>query len=118
MLAEGRSNAKEEEGDEDSSTKASENEEEEQEEGGDEEADKLEAWHEWTQRVSGRALEEMERAGVEDWTCSQEEDLVVGRAHLARRTDGRWSTSLLDWTLQLASAEWATSLRGGRATSR
>ena len=58
--------AKEEDGDADRSTEASQDRKEEQEERGDEEAEEQEPWHEWIQRLTGRALEETQIAGVED----------------------------------------------------
>jgi hypothetical protein len=108
MLAEGRRKIEEttaaEAGarEDDSSFEESEEEEEEEEEqeeqGGEAEADDLEPWHVWIQRVTGRALKEMEKAGVEEWTKAVRKRIWWLAGHVARRTDSRWSTSLLDWT--------------------
>ena len=104
MLSEGRGKVGEGEGDENRSTEASRDAEKGQEEGGDEEAEKLEPWHKLLQRVTRRALEEMGGARVEDWADAVRKWIWGLAGHIARRNDGRWSTSLLDWPTAAAAA--------------
>ena len=50
----------------------------------------------------GRAIiiaeEEMQKAGVSDWVAAVRQQVWRLAGHIARRTDGRWSTAMLDWT--------------------
>ena len=108
MLAEGRrkieettaakAGAREDDSSSEESEEEEEEEEEQEEQGGEVEAADLEPWHVWIQRVTGHAMKEMEKAGVEEWTKAVRKRIWWLAGHIARRTDGRWSTSLLDRT--------------------
>ena len=44
------------------------------------------------------ALEEMHKAQVEDWADAVRKRIWTLAGHISRRTDGRWSTEMLEWT--------------------
>ena len=81
---------------EDSDTEAEE--EEEEDEG-------LEPWETWMKRATRTAEEEMRKAGIDDWVVQQRKRKWRLAGHLARRTDGRWSTRFLAWTPEGGSRE-------------
>ena len=60
----------------------------------------MEPWHEWVQRVTRVALEEMEKAHVEDWATAARRCIWTLAGHMSRRHDGRWSAQMLEWTPQ------------------
>ena len=63
----------------------------------DEPREEFEPWHEWAQRVTHLALEEMRKAQVEDWADAVRKSIWTLAGHISRRTDGRWSTEMLEW---------------------
>ena len=96
------------EGEEEDEHKESEEEEGSEEESGSEEAEEqgekedkdteeLEPWHEWVQRTTRVAIHEMEKAQVSDWAEAARRSIWTLAGHISRRTDQRWSTSILDW---------------------
>ena len=80
-----------------------EEEEEEEEEEADpdqeekEEGEDLEQWHEWFQRVTRMAVEQMKKDQVEDWGVAARKATWTLAGHISRRSDGRWSTEMCDW---------------------
>ena len=77
-----------------------EEQQEEADEGGeDKEAagEEMEEWHVWVKRVTNLAREEMRKAQVEDWGDAMLRNIWTLAGHMSRRTDNRWSTSMLDW---------------------
>ena len=63
----------------------------------EEEGEEVEPWHEWTQRVTRMALEQMRKAQVDDWAAAARRKIWSLAGHISRRSDGRWSTVMLDW---------------------
>ena len=49
------------------------------------------------QRATRVALHEMEKAHVSDWVEAAKKSTWTLAGHFSRRTDQRWSTSILDW---------------------
>ena len=56
-----------------------------------------EAWIDWIRRTTHVAEEHFTRAGLEDWVAAVKRKHWKWAGHLARRTDGRWSSKLLEW---------------------
>ena len=52
----------------------------------------------WAQRVTHLALDEMQKAQVEDWGDAVRRRIWILAGHISRRTDGRWSTEMLEWS--------------------
>ena len=57
-----------------------------------------EDWIDWIRRTTHLAEEHFQRAGLEDWVAAVRRKHWRWAGHLARRTDGRWSSKLLSWT--------------------
>ena len=66
----------------------------------DVEDDLQESWVDFVKRSTHTALEAAEMADVKDWVILQRERKWRWAGHVARRSDGRWSTALLSWILQ------------------
>ena len=66
----------------------------------EQEDDDLEPWHEWLQRVTRLALQEMKKAQVDDWVDAARDRQFQLAGHISRRDDKRWSTIVLNWTPQ------------------
>ena len=82
-----------------SSTSSSDEESKEEDEEEDEDVEgELEPWCEWVQRVNKMTKEEMQKAGICDWVSAVRQQIWRLAGHIARRSDGRWSTKMLDWT--------------------
>ena len=98
---EGETEEPEEEAEEEESGETDEEEQQEEaDEGGeDKEAagEEMEEWHVWVKRVTNLAREEMRKAQVEDWGDAMLRNIWTLAGHMSRRTDNRWSTSMLDW---------------------
>ena len=60
-------------------------------------SDGVEPWMEWIQRVTGIAEHEARKAKVPDWVEEQRRRKWRWAGHLMRRSDGRWSTKILQW---------------------
>ena len=58
----------------------------------------LEDWVQWVIRATGLAEANARRYKVSDWVLKQKENKWHWAGHTSRRTDGRWSTALLEWT--------------------
>ena len=56
-----------------------------------------EDWVDWIRRTTHLAEEHCQRAGLEDWVAAVRRKHWRWAGHLARRTDGRWSSQLLSW---------------------
>jgi hypothetical protein len=56
-----------------------------------------ETYVEWIKRATGISEMHLKAAGVEDWVSGQRRRKYRLAGHIARRTDGRWSSRLLDW---------------------
>jgi hypothetical protein len=56
-----------------------------------------ETYVEWIKRATGISEMHLKSAGVEDWVSGQRRRKYRLAGHIARRTDGRWSSKLLDW---------------------
>ena len=56
-----------------------------------------ETWVEWIRRASHIAEEHLQKAGIEDWVVGQRRRKHQWAGHVARRTDGRWASRILDW---------------------
>lgn len=52
---------------------------------------------EWIRRATKEAGEAATRAKVVDWVEEQRRRKWRWAGHVARRTDGRWSTTMMDW---------------------
>ena len=76
------------------------------------EAMHLEPWEEWIKRATSMAEEQLAKVGLEDWSNQQRRNYWRWAGHVTRRSDGRWSVSILRWT----PAEGAR--RVGRPTKR
>ncbi|CAE8606069.1 unnamed protein product [Polarella glacialis] len=57
-----------------------------------------EDWVTWITRVTHFAENQLRKIGVKDWVAAQREKKWQWAGHVARRTDGRWSTMLAAWT--------------------
>ena len=96
--------AREERGEEDSASASEANGEgteeggedaDEDEEDGDE--DSGESWIEWMRRTTGVMRDCANQGKVSDWVTEQRRRKWRWAGHVARRTDGRWTTWMLDW---------------------
>ena len=56
-----------------------------------------ESWVEWIRRTTHCAEACLRKARVADWTEEQRKRYFKFAGHTARRTDGRWSTEMLEW---------------------
>ena len=56
-----------------------------------------ESWVDIIQRTTHIAEEHLRRIGLDDWVTAQRKKKWYWAGHLARRTDGRWSTKLVTW---------------------
>ena len=61
-------------------------------------AQELEPWHVWAQRVTRMSEEEMNKAGVPRWACPVRQQIWQLACHISRRSNGRRSMEVLDWT--------------------
>ena len=85
-----------------SSTSSSDEESEEEDEEGNDDAEReLEHRCEWVQRVTKMAEEEMQKAGVCDWVSAVRQQIWRLAGHIARRSDGRWSTKMPGWSVEV-----------------
>ena len=57
----------------------------------------LEDWVDWIIRTTHLAEASCVKAKVQDWVQQQRRKYWRWAGHVARRSDGRWSTLLLDW---------------------
>jgi hypothetical protein len=71
-----------------------------------------EEWVDWIRRATSIAEASLKRAGIDDWVVAQRRRKFKWAGHVARRTDGRWGTLILDWTPH------AGSRRVGRPRNR
>ena len=62
-----------------------------------EEGEDLKPWQDWIQRVTRLAVEQMKKAHVEDRGVAARNATWTLAGHISRRSDGRWSTEMLDW---------------------
>jgi hypothetical protein len=62
-----------------------------------EEADMEETYVEWIKRATGISETHLKKAGLEDWVSQQRRRKFRLAGHIVRRTDGRWSTRMVDW---------------------
>lgn len=58
----------------------------------------MESWADWIKRVTSEATDAMEKACVPDWVEEQKRRKWTWRGHTCRRTEGRWSRKILEWT--------------------
>ena len=56
-----------------------------------------EAWLDWVKRTTQFVEEQLIKTGLEDWVRAIRRRIWRWAGHTARRTDGRWSTTLLNW---------------------
>ena len=56
-----------------------------------------ESWNDWIRRATGIAEDKARRAKVRDWVEAQRKAKWSLAGHIARRTDGRWSSICLQW---------------------
>ena len=56
-----------------------------------------ESWVQWIQRTTYIVEEQLKSTGLDDWVILQRRRQWSFAGHVARRTDGRWSTLVLDW---------------------
>ena len=75
-----------------------------------------ESWVDWIQRVTRDIEQKLDKANVEEWTTLRRRRLWRWAGHVARRTDHRWSTTVLNWTPQGGAKQQQTGR--GRAQSR
>ena len=68
------------------------------EEEDDEDKRPKESWVQWIIRATRCGEHEMKKARVVDWNEEQRRRKWRWGGHVARRTDGRWSTAVLSWT--------------------
>ena len=59
-----------------------------------------EPWVDWIARATHRAENIFRRAGHRSWVDQQQCRKLALTEKTANRTDGRWSTKLLNWTLE------------------
>lgn len=78
-----------------------------------------ESWVDWIRRTTHTAEAARLRASVPDWVEEHRRRLWRFAGHSARRTDGRWTTCLLDWIpgngVRLSwrpKTRWEDSLKG------
>ena len=57
-----------------------------------------ETWVEWVKRTTHIAETHLQRASIDDWVVAQRRKKWRLAGHTARRTDHRWSRTLLEWT--------------------
>jgi hypothetical protein len=57
----------------------------------------LEPWLEWIQRVTREVEQVQAKLKIDDWTTACQRRKYKWAGHASRRTDGRWSTAMLDW---------------------
>ncbi len=71
--------------------------------GSSQEAETLEPWADWIQRVTHEAEEAMRIAGIPEWVeeCRRRKWWWCG--HVCRRRDSRWSHKILKWTPERGS---------------
>ena len=62
-----------------------------------EEDDDLEPWPEFMKRVTREIEHHMDKLHIEDWVKLQRRRKCTWASHVARRSDDRWSTTLLAW---------------------
>ena len=62
-----------------------------------EEEEEEESWVDWITRATHLAADAARKAGVVDWVEEQRRRKWRWAGHVARREDGRWSRSILDW---------------------
>ncbi|CAE8585881.1 unnamed protein product [Polarella glacialis] len=58
----------------------------------------LEEYVVWVQRLTDTANREFKKLGIDDWLHDQRRRKWRWAGHTARRTDGRWSHLLLEWS--------------------
>ena len=71
--------------------------EEEDEEEEDEDGGAGESWIDWMRRTAGVMRDFADQGRVADWATEQRRRKWRWAGHVARRTDGRWTTWMLDW---------------------
>ncbi|CAE8607669.1 unnamed protein product [Polarella glacialis] len=57
----------------------------------------IENWVDWIRRLTHTAEDNMLKAGLDDWVRLQKQRKWQWAGHVARRTDDRWSTTLVNW---------------------
>ena len=57
----------------------------------------LEHWAVWIRRVTSISEGSAKRVGIRDWVDEQRSRKWRLAGHMARRTDSRWSTRILNW---------------------
>ena len=80
-----------------SDTDGSEPEETEEDQKGTTDKKQEESWVDWIQRCTRIVEHQLGKAGVDDWVAAQRRRKWRLAGHTARRQDGRWSETLLDW---------------------
>ena len=78
-------------------SKSSSDEEPEPEDVEDEGSIELETWLDWFRRTTRTAEGFLRKCGLDDWVITQRRGKWRWAGHLARRTDFRWNTRLLDF---------------------
>ncbi|CAE8615196.1 unnamed protein product, partial [Polarella glacialis] len=64
----------------------------------EEDQEQLEPWLDWIKRLTHTAEDQMRMEGIDDWVRQQRRRKWKWAGHAARRTDGRWSTTIIHWT--------------------
>ncbi|CAE8646981.1 unnamed protein product [Polarella glacialis] len=64
----------------------------------EEDQEQLEPWLDWIKRLTHTAEDQMRMEGIDDWVRQQRRRKWQWAGHAARRTDGRWSTTIIHWT--------------------
>ena len=57
----------------------------------------LEPWCDWVRRATHMAEHALKQANIKDWAHQQRQRKWALAGHIGRRTDDRWSTTVLDW---------------------
>ena len=58
----------------------------------------METWAEWIQRVTHQVEAACRTLGVKDWVEEQRRRKWKWAGHVARRSDGRWTKEVLNWS--------------------
>ena len=64
----------------------------------EDEVKEQETWIEWLRRRTHVAEDLLASLKIDDWITSQRKRKFSFTGHLLRRTDGRWSTTLVGWS--------------------
>ena len=56
-----------------------------------------ESWLEWIKLATNIVEIHLKKSGIDDWVTAQRRSKYKWAGHVSRRSDGRWSTRVLDW---------------------